>query len=171
MDTEKAQATEAEIAQLIKRWMLYCTLLRTAHGGFIVVGTSASLLVPFLINAKIDGSWVSLCSLVAALFNTLAATFRADVYANRLRRAWAQSFAASLKYNCGLIDMNKFIDAYAESEAIIGDVIVDPRSATGDHIKGDEADPSANKSTQKNLGEGDNSKVAGKDGQTPKGND
>jgi hypothetical protein len=94
------------------------------HAALGITAIVSSLLVAAKLSIlEIPAEWLAL---TAAVSVGLMSGFNLGAKANSMRRAWRSLNAALLKYNHGVDnDAGNLIAAYAEAEAIIGDVKAD----------------------------------------------
>ncbi len=112
-----------EIKQQLNKWSQQTTFFRLIHAALGTTAIVSSLLVAAKLSVLVPVEWLAL---IAAVSVGLMSGFNLGAKANSMRRAWRSLNAALLKYNYGVdTDVGHLIEAYAEAEAIIGDVKAD----------------------------------------------
>ena len=114
-------APPEEIETELKRWNKQITLFRLLHVALGIVAIVSSLLVAARLTIlEIPTEWLAF---TAAVSVGLMLAFDLGARANLMRRAWRLLNTAVLTYRHeAKPDVNELIEAYAQAEAIIGDV-------------------------------------------------
>jgi hypothetical protein len=110
-----------EIENELSKWSKQITLYRSVHVALGLVAIVSSLLVAARLTVfEIPAEWLAF-SVAASVGLMLALNLGAR--ANLMRRAWRLLNTAVLTYEHETKpDVNELIEAYAQAEAIIGDV-------------------------------------------------
>jgi hypothetical protein len=110
-----------EIETQLKKWSQQITLFRLLHVALGIVAIVSSLLVAARLTFfEIPTEWLAF---TAAVSVGLMLAFNLGAKANLMRRAWRLLNTAMLTYKHETKpDVTELIEAYAQAEAIIGDV-------------------------------------------------
>lgn len=116
-----------DVVPFFKIWRKKAMGLRILHALLGISSVFFSLLTTTVLQFSGDNwnSYARIFAFIAAVSIGLMTAFNLGTKSNDMTRAWRKLAAAVIRFNKGLINEKKVIDAYVEAERLIGDVTFD----------------------------------------------
>lgn len=121
-----AEQVAKEIYTFLKKLNNWATQLQTLTVFITLTAVIASLEIGFFVG-QIDPLWIKIMALVAAFCTVSMSALRLEKKARDMREGYRYLQHAFYKYKTGSYDINALIQAYLETEKIIGHVELDEK--------------------------------------------
>lgn len=125
------QEIPEEIATQIKKWHQYAYMLYSIYLLLEVTSIVSSLLVATFVE-ELGTHRTKVLSAISAISLALINTTDVNRKGNGFRQAQRHLRAESMRFHTGNSSPEKLVAAFAEAEAMIGDVNFDPRKISED---------------------------------------